>query len=84
MAYGIQIAKQARKYIENLDRKQRERLTSELRELAKDPLLNSKPVMGSPPKRTFRVGGLRVIFTIVDRIIIVTMIRPRGEVYDRA
>jgi len=55
-----------------------------LRALASDPfdIQHSKPLAGDPGRRSSRVGGWRIIFTVdtAAELVIVSRTGPRGQV----
>lgn len=79
------VGKQAKKYIEKLDKPTRERFAKQFSEIEKDPINNSGAIVNSdPPLRSSRVGTWRIIFSIneTDQILLITTVLPRGQVYD--
>lgn len=88
LPYAIEVSKQAAKYINRLDRPSRERFLKQIKELAKDPLGNSKPLVNTdPPARSCRVGDWRIVLSILDGneppVVLIDMVQPRGQVYSR-
>jgi mRNA interferase RelE/StbE len=83
--YALQVAKQAAKYIGKLDKPSRTRFAAALEILKIDPLGHSKPLTHNPPSRSCRVGGWRIIFVVDEpaRTVVISMVMPRGQVYDR-
>ena len=86
--YKIHWAKQAANYLERLDKTTKTRIISYVESLASDQTdqsLDIKPLTGRPGLFRLRVGKYRVIFSIEEeiRIILVSTIMPRGEVYKR-
>lgn len=86
--YKIHWAKQAANYLERLDKTTKTRIISHVESLASDQTdqsLDIKPLTGRPGLFRLRVGKYRVIFSIEEeiRIILVSTIMPRGEVYKR-
>jgi mRNA interferase RelE/StbE len=86
LPYRIEVAKQARNYIEKLDKPSKERFRIRLDEISQDPWGESKQLVNiNPPARSCRVGNWRIVFSIDDenRVIIIAKVMPRGQVYDR-
>jgi mRNA-degrading endonuclease RelE of RelBE toxin-antitoxin system len=83
--YILQVGKQAAKYIGKLDKPTRARFAAELEILRKDPIGNSKPLVNNPPSRSCRVGGWRIILVVDEptRTVVISIVMPRGQVYDR-
>jgi len=84
--YKIQFSKQADNYFSRLDRKTKLRIDAHLQWLAQDPkdlTLDIKPIIGRRGIFRLRVGNYRIIFSIEEeiKVIAVSTILPRGEVY---
>ena len=85
MTWKVLIHRDARKVLQRLDRLARQRIAEKIQALGDkpdDPVLDVKPLLGSPVYR-LRVGGWRIIFSRDDvlRIIAVEQIKPRGDAY---
>ena len=85
MVLAIKLSSAALKYIQALDRVTQERVKDKLKELAADPfnIRTSKPLVGSH-KRTCRVGAYRILFVIEGKILLVSDVGPRGQIYRKA
>ncbi len=86
MPYRIQVGSQAKKYLEKLDKPTRQRFADQLEALRTDPWGNSKHLVNMKPEaRSCRVGGWRIVLAIheADKVVVISMIQPRGQVYDR-
>lgn len=86
--YELLIEHDALKYLERLRRKDAAGIDKDLTELARDPLKKAGVVaMKGQVKGEFRMrcGKYRVIFRKDDeaRLIVVTQIGPRGDVYKK-
>jgi mRNA interferase RelE/StbE len=84
MTFEVRIDREPRRYLSRLDRTSQERLNRRIQEIAADPFsLHSKPLTNFPGRRTSRVGGWRIIFSVNldDAYIQILAIRPRGQVY---
>jgi len=84
--YRIQISSEAAKYIKRLDKPTRERIQEACRTLEIDPINSSGAIVNSdPPARSHRVGGYRLVIYIneSDRVVLVALVNPRGQVYSR-
>jgi mRNA-degrading endonuclease RelE of RelBE toxin-antitoxin system len=81
--YTILVSAAAAKYLERCDAPTRDRLQRKLEALKADPFdtQSSKPLKGRKEQRSARVGGLRILFRVVDLVIVVAKIGPRGEIY---
>lgn len=80
MKYEISILKRARKFIEKQPRPQQERL---LRAISQLPDGDIKQLKGNEGVYRLRVGTYRVIYTIDNGALIITVIDAgnRGQVY---
>lgn len=82
MNYTILIEKRARKFIEKLPTSERERI---LRSISKLPEGNIKPLKGHSNLYRLRVSDYRIIFTINNNELIITIIDAgnRGQIYNQ-
>jgi mRNA-degrading endonuclease RelE of RelBE toxin-antitoxin system len=81
----IQFASDAAKYFQNLDKPTQKRIKDKVAELAKDPfdIRTSKPLRDSS-KRSARIGSYRILFVVKDKILLVSDIGRRGQIYRKA
>jgi mRNA interferase RelE/StbE len=87
MNYKIELSKRSYKYLEKLDKKSKERITKYLLLLTENPRnpdLNIKKIQGESSLYRLRVGSFRILYTIEDNVLIITVIKigPRGDVYN--
>ena len=85
MTYKVELAHQAEKMLDRLDRVTERRLRDRLKEISPnpyDPRLTDDVIMEEGKKYT-RVGNWRVVFRIeeADKLIFVTAIQHRSKVY---
>jgi mRNA interferase RelE/StbE len=82
LALNIKLTSSAAKYLGNLDKTTRRRITDKLKELADKPLdlRLSYPLQGST-KRSSRIGNYRVLCEIQQNDLVVAAIGPRGQIY---
>jgi len=85
VTYKLELARQAEKMLDRLDRVTEKRIRDRLKELSPnpyDPRLTDDVIMKEGKKYT-RVGNWRVIFRIddADKLIFVTAIQHRSKVY---
>jgi mRNA interferase RelE/StbE len=85
VTYKVELARQAEKALDRLDRVSEKRIRDRLKELSfnpYDPRLSNDVIMEEKKKYT-RVGDWRVIFRVdaADRIIFVTAIQHRSKAY---
>ena len=85
MSYTWHLSKRAESYVGRLRREERERIVRRLDLVAEDPYDTrvSQAASGGTGKRKTRVGNLRILFYVEDRVQIVkaTEIRPRDDIY---
>ena len=83
--FEVILSRSAATYFQHLDRPLQERVRSAFESLREDPLANSKALVNGEGRRSARVGGLRIIFTIDSsaEVIAVSHIGPRGQIYRR-
>jgi len=85
VTYRVELARQAEKMLDRLDRVTEKRIRDRLKELSPnpyDPRLTDDVIMKEGKKYT-RVGNWRVVFRIeeADKLIFVTAIQHRSKVY---
>jgi len=80
----VRLNKQAEKYYLAQDSIARKRIKTALVGLGEIPPKGDViPVQGIPDTFRLRLGGYRLLFSIDDRVVIVTKIQPRGQVYKK-
>lgn len=78
------LSRRAANYLDRLDKVMRERMTTALAQLEKEPPEGDiTPIVGQPNYWRLRVGSYRAIYTIENNIIVVTHIAPRGQAYTK-
>ena len=87
MSYALRLSRAADAYLQRLDGKTQQRVERRLTQIAgvpQDPRF-SKPLSDAAGVRASRVGGWRILFYVDEaaRIVEVTEVGPRGEVYRR-
>ena len=76
----IEYKKKAIKYINSADRAAKKRLKDAIEKI---PFGDIKKLTGFENEYRLRVGDLRVLFTVENKIITVNEIRQRAQVYKR-
>lgn len=74
-----------RALVKKVDKRQRQRLTDALADLAVDPMSGDvTPLVGSSGLFRRRVGDYRVVFALRDKVllVVVVLIGDRKQVYD--
>lgn len=81
--YTVEIKASARKELRKLDGLVRKRIVAAIAELADEPRPDGCKKLKGHTGYRIRVGGHRVIYTVDDGRITVTVVRvaPRGDVY---
>jgi mRNA interferase RelE/StbE len=82
LALKIKITATPLKYLNNLDKPTRERITAKLKDIAENPMdaRLSYPLTASK-KRSTRVGAYRILFFVDKEVLEVADIGPRGQIY---
>ena len=76
--------KDADKYLNRLNAKDRERLNDAIDKLEKEPPEGDvEPITGQQGNFRTRVGSYRILWRIKDNSILVTHIEPRGQAYTK-
>ena len=84
MTYEVRLSRRAAIYVGRLGRTDQARIIRRLQQIADDPFgPHTKPLRDPEGRRTARVGGWRIIFAVKqeERVVNVSLIGPRGEVY---
>lgn len=82
-SYSVRIKRSAVKEIERLPRKDRVRVLERIGALATDPRPPGVEKLSDSEKYRVRQGDYRILYEIIDRELVVTVVRVghRGEVY---
>lgn len=82
-AFTVELSRAADSYLKKLPKDQQKRVTDKLSEVCNAPLEKSKKLVNRGGQRCSRVGSIRILFDIDERLrkLLVTAILPRGEVY---
>ncbi len=86
--FRLHLSRQAARALQQLDTPTRSRFARALDRLRQDPFdptLDIRPLKGRPGLWRLRVGERRLLYSVdlVDRIVRVYVISPRGDVYKR-
>lgn len=83
--YSLLITKSAAKELEAIPKKDRRRITERIRELAREPRPFGAEKLSGDDKYRIRQGNFRVLYEILDRELVVTVVRigNRRDVYRR-
>ena len=79
------MSRRAERYYNRVDASMGKRLLAGLRRIAADPFSRQpvRPVKGRKAVYRYRVGELRILFTVdtAEKIVTVAAIGPRGDIY---
>lgn len=84
MSYEVKFSKGAKKQFRKLPLDVQERIQTKINDLAIEPRPNGvKKLQGDDNSYRLRVGDYRVIYEVVDNVLIVTVIKVghRSEIY---
>ena len=80
----VYLRKNATKYLDNLNKADRDRINAALINLEKEPPQGDIETMkGQPGRFRLRVGGYRALFHIENDSIVISHIEPRGQAYKK-
>jgi mRNA interferase RelE/StbE len=80
----VKLHKEADKYLNRLDKTDRDRFDEAFTDLEKEPPKGDiRPYEGCKDVLRLRVGNFRAIFKYEDNFILVTHIEPRGQAYTK-
>jgi mRNA interferase RelE/StbE len=87
MNYRIEFSNKAYKYYKKIDTATRKRINNHLLILAENPRhseLDIKKLKGYKDTYRLRIGDLRLLYSIEDKVLIITLLKigPRGDVYN--
>ncbi|MGI8551575.1 MAG: type II toxin-antitoxin system RelE family toxin [Dehalococcoidia bacterium] len=85
MTYALEVSRSADTYLQRQGRRLQERTVEKFARLSEDPFdpQHSKPLPNTSGRRSARVGGWRILFTVDPeaRVVRIDTIAPRGQVY---
>jgi mRNA interferase RelE/StbE len=83
--YEVRLSRRANRYYQRVDSDTARRLDQCFEDLSQNPFSpgNVRPIRGRRGLYRYRVGGLRVIFSVErrERVVMVTAIGPRGDIF---
>ncbi len=83
--FKIRLSRRSEGYIRRADKNAQSRIVSAIESIRSNPLegQNIKPLIGSKAGYRYRVGDLRMLYTVhfKDRLIDIISIGPRGDAY---
>lgn len=79
--YSVEFAKKAAKSYARLPEDYKSLIDLALYKLSEGLPVDLKPIVGEKDVYRIRVGKYRILFTIIDAVVVVSNIGPRGDVY---
>jgi mRNA interferase RelE/StbE len=86
VSYRVELGRNAAQYVRRLGRADQERMARRIDQIAADPYgPHTKPLTNLAGRRAARVGDYRIVFTVDDddKIVSISDIGPRGQIYRR-
>lgn len=86
LKYRVEFSKEAKKYLKRLDKTTTEKILNAIETIRESPKfhLNITKMEGYEGEvYRLRVGNIRILYEIIDDILLITVFRigPRGDVY---
>lgn len=78
---NVELSPKAAKYLSRLDNPIKDRIKAALRKLSEEPPQGDIKAMSGRDGYRLRVGNYRLLFDIMDNVIIVYEIGLRGQIY---
>lgn len=79
--YSVEFSKKAAKNYARLPEDYKSLVDLALYKLSEGLPVDIKPIIGEKDIYRLRVGRYRILFTIIDNIVLISSIGPRGDVY---
>jgi mRNA interferase RelE/StbE len=79
--YKIEFSNKAAKDYSRLPENYKSLINLAFSKLSEGIPVDIKPVVGEKDTYRIRVGRYRILFAVVDKVVLVTKIKPRGDVY---
>ncbi len=79
--YKIEFSKKAAKDYSRLPENYKSLINLAFTKLSESIPVDIKPVVGEKDTYRIRVGRYRILFTLIDNVVLVTKIGPRGDIY---
>lgn len=82
MLLTVEYRKDAAKYLDSLDSPTRDRIKAKISDVASDPSnpRHSLPLVATE-KRKARVGKYRILILVLPKVLLITEIDSRGQIY---
>ena len=79
--YSIEFSKKAAKSYARLPEDYKTLVDLALYKLSEGLPVDIKPILGEKDIYRIRVGRYRTLFTIIDNVVLISSIGPRGDIY---
>lgn len=79
--YSIEFSKKAAKSYARLPEDYKSLVDLALYKLSEGLPVDIKPILGEKDIYRIRVGRYRILFTIIDNVVLISSIGPRGDIY---
>jgi mRNA interferase RelE/StbE len=79
--YSVEFSKKATKHYAQLPEDYKSLVDLALSKLSEGLPVDIKPIIGEKDIYRIRVGKYRILFTIIDNVVLISRIGPRGDVY---
>lgn len=79
--YSIEFSKKAAKSYVRLPENYKSLVDLALYKLSEGLPVDIKPILGEKDIYRIRVGRYRILFTIIDNVVLISSIGPRGDIY---
>jgi mRNA interferase RelE/StbE len=79
--YSVEFSKKATKNYAQLPEDYKSLIDLALSKLSEGLPVDIKPIIGEKDIYRIRVGKYRILFTIIDNVVLISKIGPRGDVY---
>jgi len=79
--YSIEFSKKAAKSYARLPEDYKTLVDLALYKLSEGLPVDIKPILGEKDIYRIRVGRYRILFTIIDNVVLISSIGPRGDIY---
>ena len=79
--YSVEFSKKAAKSYARLPEDYKSLVDLALYKLSEGLPVDIKPIIGEKDIYRIRVGQYRILFTIIDNVVLISRIGPRGDVY---
>jgi mRNA interferase RelE/StbE len=83
LEYKISFKSSVKKDLKNISKSTQKKILEEIQVLKKNPFLSPKLKGKFEGLRRFRIGNFRVIYTILDKEILILKISDRKEAYKK-